>query len=197
MTSEFYELECGGDQTVVMEVTAAGTVVLHDEDYDVEAEQAAVELGFEPSVCFIVRKAWLLQRQFPGGRCLRAGHLNAALMTQSEEGNAAAAAALIAAGADVNVGTTGFPLKFACDFGHADVVEVLLAAGADVHVYDDLGEEAPLRIAARSGYADVVELLLEAGAKPWAPPSMPDQLLWTTEGRYPDVVRIIKKWLGW
>jgi ankyrin repeat protein len=76
-----------------------------------------------------------------------------------------AARALIAAGADVNLGNGGgyTPLMFAAGDGKIALVKLLLAAHAAVDARNDVGATA-LWLAAMRGRVDVVKLLVAAGA---------------------------------
>jgi ankyrin repeat protein len=82
--------------------------------------------------------------------------------------NAAAAHALLDAGADVNaIATASFarvtPLGTAAAFGVNDIAQLLLEAGADVDATADHGF-TPLHAAASNGNGELVELLLAHGA---------------------------------
>jgi hypothetical protein len=200
MASKFYEIECGrGEPPMVMEVLSyrPGDVVFHDEDYDHEAELAAQELGFEPSVCFIVREAieWAV-KNFPTTRNERRYALSSHMMSHAQKGNAAVVEALIAAGADVGA-SHGYALEHAVRGRHLDVVKVLLGAGASVATPDELGPQAPLRLAARSGQKEMVELLLDAGARPWGPVSFGNTIFFTVLDGGQEIADIIKEHLGW
>src|SRR5262249_372063 len=83
------------------------------------------------------------------------------------EGDAKTVAALIAAGADVNVkGNDGItPLMQAASAGRVDILRMLVAAKADVGARNAGGASA-LTAAAFSGYADAVQLLLANQADP-------------------------------
>jgi cell wall assembly regulator SMI1/ankyrin repeat protein len=91
------------------------------------------------------------------------------------EAKPAVVSALLAAGADVNVRTTGdsaggkTPLMLAAYRGRADLVELLLAAGADPHLVAPTGVSA-LAEAGWGGktaaYERVMDALLAAGARP-------------------------------
>jgi hypothetical protein len=48
---------CDGHE-VVLEVGADGGLIFHGYDFDEDAEEAAIELGFEPSECFALVKQW-------------------------------------------------------------------------------------------------------------------------------------------
>jgi ankyrin repeat protein len=84
---------------------------------------------------------------------------------------AAAAEALIAAGADVNArsdnGLAVLPIHSAVAGGHDEVVAVLIDAGADVNATQRHGW-TPLHGAAQNGSLASVERLLAAGADPAA-----------------------------
>ena len=77
-------------------------------------------------------------------------------------GPASIAAALIAAGADVEADSIGVtPLIFAMGTRHVTVVALLLAAGADVNAKNDDGD-TPLHYAADVGDAAIIATLLAA-----------------------------------
>ena len=87
-------------------------------------------------------------------------------------GNAEAALALLAAGADPNVlARASFalvtPLGTAASFGATDVAAILLEHGADPDMTGDHGH-TPLHAAAANGNLPLVELLLLHGAQPGA-----------------------------
>jgi len=150
-SSTFFEIDCGDDESVVMERRDDGDLVFHG--WDIETELAAQELGFQPSACLVV---WDAQRN---------DRLDEELRAQVLEGHTAVVELLLAAGADVdaknNYGWTA--LHYAAAYGHADVVELLLEAGADIKAKNNSGGTA-LHYAAAYGHADVVELLVSAGA---------------------------------
>ena len=88
-------------------------------------------------------------------------------------GRATIAAALIAAGADLEaiphnshnfVAGSGTPLHYAARNGHAAVATVLIAAGAEVNAKTASSGETPLHWAAHYGRATVVAALIAAGA---------------------------------
>jgi ankyrin repeat protein len=174
MTRTFYELDCGDEEPAVIEITDTGELVFHN--WDLEAEQAAIELGFEASTCFIIQSLWQRKsRALIGAAAM--GNLDAvnvflaagidvnfqdslgqnALMQAAFKGFPKIAQALIAAGADIHV-DNDWVLHEATMYGHVDVVKVLLEAGADVN-----RESArTLRWAAEAGNLEIVELLLAA-----------------------------------
>jgi hypothetical protein len=141
MASTFYELECGGDEPVVMERRDDGELIFHG--WDQEAEEAAIELGFEPSLCW---KVWQ-----------RKDHLDLGLIDVAE-GDLEEVAALLAAGADVHASEDD-AIFVAAEHGHLEVAKLLIDHGADVNVF----YEAPLAVAATD---EMHELLIEAGADP-------------------------------
>jgi Ankyrin repeats (3 copies) len=87
------------------------------------------------------------------------------LLKAAGAGDAARAASLIAAGADVNAAHDGgdTPLMRAASKGHGEVVRALLEAGADTSAEREDGFNA-LALAVLFGYTDVVRALLEGGA---------------------------------
>jgi hypothetical protein len=122
------------------------------------------------------------------GRTYRNGHTFSGLTplgSAVQQGRIAAARALIAAGADVNVQMAMghlavTPLGLAAGNGSVALVELLLEHGADVNAGQfmlrplvfsfgrsgkrDVVARSPLLLAARAGHADVVRVLLAAGA---------------------------------
>ena len=87
------------------------------------------------------------------------------LMSAAREGDAAAVARLISAGADVNAANAGgaTALMFAALSGDPKVTSLLVRAGARTETKAKLGWTA-LALAAVKGYTDVAEVLLDAGA---------------------------------
>jgi len=87
------------------------------------------------------------------------------LYTAVQDGDAAKARSLIAAGADVDFKAfgDGTPLIAAAREGRADLVELLLANGADPNLALR-GDGAPLIAAADAGRADIAKALVERGA---------------------------------
>jgi len=145
MSSKFFEIDCGDDEPVVMERRDDGELVFYG--WDLETELAAQELGFEPSAAFVV---WDAQRN---------GRLDEALLAQTNVGNIAAVAALLAAGANVHTAEDE-AIDRAADFGYLELVKVLISAGADVHIF----YESPLNTALEQGNIEMAELLISAGA---------------------------------
>src|SRR5947209_1397433 len=88
-----------------------------------------------------------------------------ALMSATDEGDAARVASLIAAGAraDARLSNGETPLMRAAARGFADVARALLDAGADVNAQRGDGF-TPLVLAVFFGHEEVVRLLLERGA---------------------------------
>jgi ankyrin repeat protein len=102
-------------------------------------------------------------------RCLVAAliapSVNRQLLAESIEGDAAAVAELIRAGADVNTSFRGWtPLHYAALRGHREVASVLLAAGADPSRVTHRGD-SPRVIANNIRHFDV-SLLLAAAEGP-------------------------------
>jgi ankyrin repeat protein len=89
-----------------------------------------------------------------------------ALHYAAREGQAKAAALLLARGADVNArdhsGQTA--LHWAATAGQEDVAEVLIASGADVNLKSSLSGWTPLHLAAKLGRTNFAALLLSHGA---------------------------------
>ena len=148
--STFFEMDCGGE-TVTLERTNNGDIIFHN--WDEETELAAIELGFEPSDCWIVWDA------------INNDILNEELFEKGRQGNALLVKALIFAGASVDArGISDWtPLHYAATHGHADTVKVLLEAGASVDAKNNI-LWTPLYLAARWGHTAVVNILLKAGA---------------------------------
>ena len=104
-------------------------------------------------------------------------------------GNCDAAAALLAAGANVGARDAPFkiigylprgfntPLHAAAEAGAVDVAKLLLSAGTDVNA-DNMGGRTPLHRAVQGGCADMVELLVGAGAEVDAPDNIRATPLW-------------------
>src|SRR5256714_14012763 len=88
-----------------------------------------------------------------------------ALMSATDEGDAARVASLVAAGADVNAqrGDGFTPLVLAVFFGHEEVARLLLERGADADARTRLGTTAESWAAAR-GFAEIARLLRSADA---------------------------------
>jgi ankyrin repeat protein len=86
----------------------------------------------------------------------------------AQRGDASAAKAAIAKGADVNLaegdGTTA--LHWAAQRGDVALVKTLLAAHASVKATTRIGAYTPLDFAAQSGNPEAVEALLDHGADP-------------------------------
>ena len=145
MNRKFFEIDCGDAEPVVMERRDDGEIIFHD--WDEETDLAAVELGFQPSVCLIVAQA------------VRSGRLDAALLTQIDVGDIAAVAALLAAGADVHT-VEDDAIERAVQYNHLELAKLLIAAGADIHVF----YESPLNTALEQSNQEMAELLISAGA---------------------------------
>ena len=86
-------------------------------------------------------------------------------MSAARQGDAAAVARLISAGADVNAANAGgaTALMFAALSGDPMVTSLLVGAGARTDAKAKLGWTA-LALAAVKGYTEVAEVLLDAGA---------------------------------
>jgi len=151
--STFFDIDCSGD-TVTIEKTNNGDLIFHG--YDEDAEMAAVELGFEPSPCWIVWTA------------INNDDLGKELHNQSYRGNDLLVKVLLFAGANVEAeDKDGYfkrtPLHVAATNNYTNVVKILLEAGASLDATDRDGW-TPLHEAAMWNHADVAKVLLEAGA---------------------------------
>jgi hypothetical protein len=148
--SDFFELDCD-DDVIRMEVTEEGEIIFHD--FDPEAEEASVELGFEPSEAFMVWKIIglaLLEEE--------SELLDDALNNACRDGAASVVEAFIAVGADpFNNGNC--PLNSAAVNGHANIVELLLDFGVSPFI-----SEVVIWHILEHGHTDVVKVLLPAGA---------------------------------
>ena len=152
--STSFEMDCGGE-AVTLEKTDDGNIIFHG--WDEETELAAIELGFEPSACWIVWNA------------INNDLLNEELFEKGRHGNLLLVEALLFVGASANEdhGSWGTLLHVAAEYGHVDVVKILLEAGASVDAIDP-EDWTPLHIAARNGYLNIVWDLLDAGASVYA-----------------------------
>jgi len=177
----FFEMDCGGE-TVTLEKTD-DVLIFHG--YDEDAEMAAVELGFEPSACWIVWNA------------INNDDLDQELRNQSYRGNALLVEALLFAGAIAKA--DGYlqrtPLHLAAVYDDADVVRILLRDGAIVHAKDRFGH-TPLHLAASCDSADAVKILLKAGASVGAKTDLGHTALRFALGHEcTSIVTIIEDWI--
>ena len=95
-------------------------------------------------------------------------HLFPAFMYAVKEGNEASIRALVAAGADVNLGersNSNFPLRAACAHNRPDIVRLLLELGANVNATSSEGITA-LHWVCHTGNLPVAHILLDHGADP-------------------------------
>lgn len=140
---------------------------------------------------------WLLALPFAaiGNQLVPGGQTQSKtpLMSAARQGDAAAVARLISAGADVNASNTGgaTALMFAALSGDPKVTSLLVRAGARTDSKAKLGWTA-LALAAVKGYTDVAEVLLGAGANQgvrdaygWTP------LMRAVDRRRTDFVRLL------
>jgi len=148
--STFFDMD-GGGETVTIEKTDNGDFIFHG--WDEETELAAIELGFEPSACWIVWNA------------INDDALDEELLDYASNENVSVVEALIFAGASVKaVDADGWtPLHHAVHKGHTGVVKALLKARASADARNRYGY-APLHLAASSNNVDVTNILLSAGA---------------------------------
>ena len=143
--SAFFNIDCGGE-TVTLERTNNGDFIFHG--WDEETELAAIELGFDPSACWIVWNA------------INNDILNEELCDQGRQGNALIVETLLFIGASVNArGISDWrPLHYAAANGHADAVKILLKAGASVDA-KTRAKQTPLYYAKQRGQANVVKII--------------------------------------
>jgi len=181
--STFFKLDCGGE-TVTIEKTDDGDFIFHG--WDEETELAAIELGFEPSACWIVWNA------------INNDTLDEELFEQSYRGNVLCVEALIWAGSSVEAERYDewTPLHVVAANGNADVAEILLEAGASVDAKTYTGW-TPLHVAAQDGHANVAKTLLKAGANVDA-----KDTAWVTPLKLAlyykkhDVVAVLESWIA-
>lgn len=97
-----------------------------------------------------------------------------ALAAASVGGHSDCVAALLSAGADVDLGLPEFSaLMCACIFGHSECVATLLDSGSDVN-QANADSLTPLHCAIMFAQVDTVKILLAAGADIECPVEMPD-----------------------
>ncbi len=142
--SNFFEIDDCGGEPVRLEI-ADSNLLFHG--FDLEAELAAVELGFERSPALLV---W----ENLGKEGLNQGLVNACVVGSTE-----AARAFIWIGADITSGEHA-ALRLAACGGHLETTVLLLELGSDPLAFFDSGLDAMIF----SGRADVVELLLPLGS---------------------------------
>jgi len=171
-----FELECDGE-VVIIERVPSGEHILHN--YDREAREAAIALGFDRNECDTLYET------------INGGHPNGALMDSIEHGSARLIEALIFIGATVHAWSSS-ALSLAATHGRADIAALLIDDGAEVDAddgdalrtatdMDDLGVITvlinagadvnvkggdPLFIAATWGYLEIAKMLVAAGAVP-------------------------------
>lgn len=117
-----------------------------------------------------------------------------ALHVATFEGDSAAVARLIKAGANVRAanvyGVT--PMQLAADNANTDLIALLLKAGADPQSPNADGETA-LHLVARAGNVEAARVLLKAGAKVDAREAFGGQtpLMWAVARRHPAMVELL------
>ena len=147
----FLDMDCGGE-TVTIEKTDNGDIIFHG--WDEETELAAIELGFEPSLCLMLWNA------------INNDKLDIELLNYTSDGNTLMVETLLFAGASANaIGLGGWsPLHEAAAEGNADVVKVLLEAGASVDARTKSGE-TPFSIAISVEVAEILKDWIEDHGK--------------------------------
>ena len=179
--STLFEMDCGGE-TVTIEKTDDGDFIFHG--YDEDAELAAIELGFEPSPCWIVWTA------------INNDELNYVLLDQVMLDHASEVEALIFVGADVEAsGSENWkPLHTTAFNNSIKTAKTLIESGAHVDAKDEDGW-TPLHAAVSRGHADLAKTLIGAGANVDASTNLkntPLHLL-ADNGRHPDIARLLLK----
>jgi hypothetical protein len=112
--SKFFELDCGQEEPVTIERTAEGEFFFHN--FDLDAELAAQELGFEPSLC------WFLWQTYDAK-----GSLEGAMSSFAESGDFEAVSMLL----DLGEPPYASALRFASEQNHSFIMRLLIDAGAD------------------------------------------------------------------
>jgi hypothetical protein len=202
MGSKFFELDGGEEQPVVLEISEDRVITWHG--YDLEAEQAAIELGFAPSPCAVI---YLNLSEYGGdaNELLELAvreDISLGGLGYDETGDSierqvlidnhfVAIALALGADPDLEAGDDDneTALALAANYGFLPAVQELLAAGADVHG----GDDQALEWAAGMGHADIVQTLLEAGADVTAGNYQAlRNAMW---GKKADAERVLRDWM--
>jgi hypothetical protein len=153
--SMVYELDCGGEKVLVER--DGEELIFHGWDQD--AELAAIELGFEPSVCYHVAKVMAADYIRETTVYKQKYELFDSLNEAVAEGNEVIAGMLISLGV-AERGEDSLFLVAIMYPGRLDIAKMLLDAGADVHTED----EQALVEAAREYDHETIDFLLRHGA---------------------------------
>jgi len=180
MSSKFFEIDCGDDEPVVLEIVKPAKMVTADNwrthcwkpaqlrwhNWDLDTELAAQELGFPPSRCYVVHLILNHPDFDPTKQMLKAViPASEYVLRKSIPMNFPGwIDILLAAGADPDALTSDEEpvLAVAAMFGEIEAVEALVAGGADVAA----GHNSAVRWAAAVGNYNIVRMLVEAGADP-------------------------------
>ncbi len=147
MASTFFEIDCGQDEPIVMEVQLwTGKITFHG--WDCDDELAAMELGFDPSPGFIESTCFIVWD------AARREELEDRLIQFAGQGRVDVVETLIAAGAELR-DSIDDALVAAAASGNTATVTLLLEHGPDVHAWNDMA----LSVAAEYGHTDVVDIL--------------------------------------
>ena len=151
--SQFFEVQCSkedADRVMTVEITGAGDARFHN--FDPETELAAIELGFQPDVCFHI---WaFLQPLWDNSQLISATDLLLQIVDE-----------------EVFDPDLDLSLRDKRALFQASIADMLIALGADPNAVNDEGETA-LALAANYRFHDAVKSLLAAGADPSAEDSL-------------------------
>ncbi len=111
--SKFVELDCDQEEPVIIE-NDEGEIIFHN--FDLEAELAAHELGFTPSLCWFLWQCYETK-----------GNLDTALGRIAQSGELEAVLLLL----ELGIPPSDDALKAASESNHLPVMRVLIAEGAD------------------------------------------------------------------